>query len=128
MRSTLVAALFSIGLSGLSAVAFAEGPQSYDGTWKAEFVGRAGATRDGKVVIQGTTGSWDMAVRVRNDPCQGRAYPITVTSATDSELVFRIERAATLAGCKDGKASLRRVDERTLEGQFDGFKLRMLRD
>ena len=69
-----------------------------------------------------------MAVQRGNNPCTGRAYPIAVLVANASELRFEISRAKTLAGCKDGIATLKPVDDRTLEGEFDNFKLRLVRE
>ena len=68
-----------------------------------------------------------MAVQRSTNPCTGRAYPIAVQVASATELKFEISRAKTLAGCKDGTATLRRVDDKTLEGEFDDFKLRLVR-
>jgi len=69
-----------------------------------------------------------MALRGRNNPCAGRVAPITVRSATADDLVFEINRSTALAGCKDGIAKLKRVDDKTLQGEFDGGrKLKLIR-
>lgn len=120
-------ARFFLALAALALAAQAQESNPYNGTWKAEYTNRNGATREGKVVISDRTGTWDMAVQRGNNPCAGRAYPIAVTVANATELSFEISRAKTLAGCKDGSASLKRVDDKTLEGEFDDFKLRLVR-
>jgi hypothetical protein len=109
-------------ISLMSSVCWVQAQEaSYDGKWQASFEGSAvGASREGTVSISGKEGTWDMAVRSRKDPCIGRPYPITVQRATAEELVFDINRSKTLMGCKDGTAKLKRVDDKTLEGEFDG--------
>ena len=84
--------------------------------------------REGRVVITGGGGRWEMNVRQRTNPCAGREAPIVVTEATDSALRFIIQRSAALAGCEDGKARLERVDDKTLQGEFDGMQLRLVRE
>ena len=118
---------FPFALAALALAAQAQEPNPYNGTWKAEYTTRSGASREGKVVISDRTGTWDMAVQRSNNPCTGRAYPIAVIVANASELSFEISRAKTLVGCKDGTATLKRVDDKTLEGEFDDFKLRLVR-
>ena len=120
--------LILLALLTLATAALSQEMKPYDGSWKAEYTAKNGTSREGKVTIANGAGTWDMAVQARNNPCLGRAYPITVTVATANELTFQINRAATLPGCKDGTASLKRVDEKTLEGEFDSTKLRLVRE
>lgn len=97
---------------------------SYDGNWRASFKSARGADRGGTVVLAGETGTWDMEVSNRNDPCAGRAYPVAVQKATADELVFEVSRAKVLTGCATSIMSFKRVDDKTLEGAFeDGRKL-----
>lgn len=104
----------------LSAACLAQEPNPYDGSWRAAYEGRQKAQREGKVVISGQGGSWDMAAFDRRDPCVGRPAPITVRQATPEELVFEIGRSKVLTGCRDGVARFRPVDDKTLQGHFDG--------
>ena len=99
--------------------AIAQEPNPYNGTWRAEFETKKGSDMEGTIVIKDQGGSWDMLGKANNNPCVGRAYPITVQQATAESLVFKINRAETLAGCKDGTVKLRRVDDKTLEGEFE---------
>lgn len=105
----------------------AQDTNAYVGTWRAEFKTSAGAMREGKVVISEKSGSWDMALQNRGNPCVGRAYPISIISATADELSFSIDRAKTLAGCPDGLAKLKKVDDKTLEGEFDQTRFKLVR-
>ena len=75
------------------------------------------------------SGTWDFTTYTsnRNDPCAGRASPITVTVATPAELVFEVTRSKVLTGCSDFVAKLRRVDDKTLEGDVSGYKLKLAR-
>jgi hypothetical protein len=106
----------------------AQGVTPYEGSWRGQFETDKGETREGDVTIKGQGGSWDFLHQVRGNPCAGRAYPLTVQSATAEELVVAIERAKTLAGCKDGTARFKRVSETVLEGEFDnGRKIKLTR-
>jgi hypothetical protein len=113
--------------SALSLAAYAQQPHSFNGTWKAQYTARSGAAREGTVVITDTTGTWDMAVQRSSNPCVGRAYPISVTPLSASEVQIVIHRAKTLPGCKDSAARLRRVNDNTLEGEVDDLSLTLVR-
>ncbi len=80
------------------AIAYAQEPNPYNGTWKAEYTGKSGAARVGKVVVSDKTGTWQMAVSGRGEsasPCIGREFPIEVTKANATELAFEVQRAKT---------------------------------
>ena len=122
----------SIGAFWIAALAVATGAAAqsahpYVGTWHAAYENANGKSRQGTVVITEAGGTWDMDVSSRGNPCQGRAVPITIRKATADELVFSIDRSAALPGCKDGTASLKRIDATTLDGEFDRFKMKMTR-
>ena len=106
----------------------AQDSHPYNDTWRVAYTNKAGVAREGKVVINGNTGSWDMIAVRRNNPCTVRAFPITVTAATSTALQFDIQRAAALPGCTDGTARLRRIDDNTVEGGVDDIRFRMLRE
>jgi hypothetical protein len=109
-------------------VAVAQGANPYDGSWRAHLETDKGEMREGDVTISGQGGSWDFLHQVRGNPCAGRAYPLTVQSATGEELAVTIERAKTLAGCKDGTAKFKRVSDTVLEGEFEnGRKIKLVR-
>lgn len=107
--------------------AFAQAPNPWDGKWHVTFKTERGTDRDGTVVVAGSAGSWDLNVVQRNDPCAGRAYPIEVQSSTPDELVFKVARSTTLAGCQDNTMRLKATDARNLEGLLSGRPFRMTR-
>ncbi|MBU1361018.1 MAG: hypothetical protein KKC85_02790 [Gammaproteobacteria bacterium] len=112
----------------LSFVAWGQ-PASYEGTWTAKFETKRGTGRGGVVVIQGSGGTWDMEGGGRQtDPCTGRQAPILVQSATADELVFEVKRSTALAGCPDSTLTMKRVDEKTLQGAMrDGRSFTLTR-
>jgi len=105
--------------------ASAQEPNPWEGKWKVAFKTERGAERDGTVIVAGTGGSWDLSVAQRNDPCVGRAYPIEVQKATAEELVFKVARSTTLAGCQDNTMRLKPTDANTLEGTFQTRPFKM---
>ena len=124
---TIGRAILIAGLLCAAAVA-AQEPNPYNGTWRAEYASQQGAAREGTVVIKDQGGTWDMAGTSRGNPCIGRAVPISIQRATADELVFEISRSKALTGCKDGVATLKRTDEKTLQGEFDeGRKIKLVR-
>lgn len=102
----------------LVASAWAQAPNPYNGHWTVSFDGKKTADLTGSVVIADGGGTWDVVAQSRKNPCVGRAYPITVERADADELVFRVRRAETLAGCQDSTYRFRKVDDRTLEGEL----------
>jgi hypothetical protein len=118
----------SLSLLICATAALAQGTNPYDGSWRAQFETDKGERREGDVTIKGQGGSWDFLHQVRGNPCAGRAYPLTVQTATAEELVVAIEREKTLSGCKDGTARFKRVSDTVLEGEFDnGRKIKLTR-
>jgi hypothetical protein len=108
----LVAAL----LPSQAVLAQADNP--FNGTWAVSFEGTKTSNVDGAVVINGAGGTWGIRVQARNNPCVGREFPLTVRKATADELVFTVNRAATLAGCKDSTYTFRKADDKTLKGEI----------
>jgi hypothetical protein len=118
----------------MSFVCLAAGPviaqseNPFNGSWAVSFDGKKTVDLDGTVVVNGTRGVWDIVAQSRKNPCVGREYPITVQNATIDELTFTVNRAATLAGCKDSTYTFKRVDEKTLKGELaDGRAISLTR-
>lgn len=109
------AVLLATMLAAGSAVA--EGDNPFNGSWTITFDSTRIADLTGTVVIKGDTGTWDMLTQSRRNPCFGREYPITIQKASTDELVFTVNRAATLVGCKDSTYTFRKVDDNTLKGE-----------
>jgi hypothetical protein len=101
----------------------------YSGTWKAEIAVARGAPREGKVTLAEGSGTCDFSTYTsnRNDLCAGRVSPITVTVATPTELAFDVTRSKALTGCSDFVVKLKRVDDKTMEGDLVGNKLMLVR-
>lgn len=102
-----------------------------DGSWRVTFSTEGSDGREGAVDIKGGTGTWTTfgrGDRDRKDVCVGRPFPVAITGDPESGLNLRVEAAASVAGCRDRKATLKRVDDRTLEGSFDnGRPLKLVR-
>jgi len=115
MIRTLAAALAALVVAD-PAVAQTDNP--FNGNWKISFDGTRTVDLDGTVVVKGDGGTWDIVAQSRKNPCLGREYPITVQKASGEELVFTVNRAATLTGCKDSTYTFRKVDDKTLKGEL----------
>ncbi len=102
----------------MAAPAVAQTENPYNGKWTIAFDGKKTVDLEGSVVIKDTGGTWHIVAQARKNPCVGREYPITVTKASADELVFKVNRAETLAGCKDSTHSFKKVDDKTLQGEI----------
>ena len=122
------AGTISFCLLAVASTSMAQDVNPYNGTWKVAYDSKKGANREGTVVVSGKGGTWDMLTQRSKNACAGKEVPIAVRTATADELVFEINRSKALMGCKDGLAKLKRVDDNTLEGEFDGKKFTMTRD
>jgi hypothetical protein len=110
-------------------VAFAQEANPYNGTWHASMVNKKGETRKGTVILKDQGGTWDMAWTNTKNPCAGMRSPIVIRRTSDDELVFAVNRSKALQGCKDNIATLKRVNETTLQGTLDdGRKLTLVRE
>jgi hypothetical protein len=119
--------LLVVGL-GLSLVAPAQAANPYNGTWKVSFDGSKTEDLEGTVVVNDEGDSWHMVARSQKNPCVGREAPIAVKASSETDLVFEVQRSRILASCKDWTMKLKRVDERTLKGQFsDGREVTLQR-
>ena len=123
-----------LGLSGalLASIAFAQGPNPFNGTWHAKFQDKRGGAQAAELIVKDDGGTWKVwgtSHDTKRNPCIGRDLPITVKRASTEELAFRIEGSKVLAGCPDGNVTLKRVDDQRLEGQFgDGRMLTLVRE
>lgn len=123
-----------LGLGGafLGSITFAQGPNPYNGKWIAKFQGQRGGARETELVVKDDGGTWKVwgtSHGTKRNPCIGRDLPIVVQRASTSELAFRIESSKALSGCTDRSVTLKRVDDKTLQGQFDdGRTLTLVRD
>jgi hypothetical protein len=114
-------AMFIAGLLACAA-ALAQTTNPYNGNWTATWEHGKGMRQhvnQADVVIADNGGSFDNRYSSTRNPCAGRKAPITVKTATASELVFVIGGSTVLQGCRDIEVRVRRVDERTLKGLRD---------
>ena len=110
-------------------VSLAGGPNPYSGTWNAKMVNNKGETRKGTVLLNEQDGAWDIEFQNVKNPCAGLRAPIVIRRASEEELVFEIVRSKALRGCKDNVASLKRINESTVQGELDdGRKLTLTRE
>jgi hypothetical protein len=98
----------------------------YNGKWTVSFDGSRTADLTGTVVIQDDGGTWDVLAKASKNPCVGRAYPISVQKAGADELVFTVNRARTLAGCKDSTYTFKKLAEGNLKGELGDGRAAML--
>ncbi len=113
----------------LAAPLFAQTQNPYNGKWTVLFDGKKTVDLDGAVTIKDEGGSWDMVAQSRKNPCVGRAYPITVQKAAADELVFTINRAQTLVGCKDSTYTFKKIDDKTMKNELpDGREMSLVRN
>ncbi len=97
--------------------ALAQTGNPYNGAWTVSFDGRQTVDLTGSVVVKDDGGTWDVVAQSAKNPCVGREYPITVQKASAEELVFTVNRAKILTGCRDSTYTFKRVDDRTLKGE-----------
>jgi hypothetical protein len=116
MNRVLVVTMLAAFVVSEPAVAQTDNP--FNGSWTVSFDGKKTVDLDGSVVIKGDSGTWDIVAQSRKNPCVGRGYPITVQKASADELVFTVNRAATLAGCKDSTYTFKKVDDKTMKGEL----------
>lgn len=101
----------------------------YDGNWLAKFNGERGTPEDAKLVVKASAGTWTNSKRISSNPCLGRTTPVVVSRASSSEFEFAVNGSKVLTGCPDFIVSVKRVDDRTLEGQYsDGRKISLVRE
>ena len=118
-----------IGTLLVCPVALAQEPNPYSGTWEVNMVTKKGASVKGEVVVKDKDGTWDINWTSQKNPCKGIQAPIEIESASAGELVFKIMRSKSLRGCKDQIATLKRVNETTLQGELDdGRKLTLVKE
>lgn len=123
--------LLALGGAVCSAAVLAQEPGGFDGRWSGSFVTPGGGTLVVELVLDGASGTWQIfpnGIQAREFPCLVPRHAVTVRQRSATELRFSIDASKTLRGCQDGRAALRLVDDRHLEGQFgDGRELKLRR-
>ncbi|MGB7934608.1 MAG: hypothetical protein WCH04_20760 [Gammaproteobacteria bacterium] len=113
----------------LPALALAQEDNPYNGSWHASLVNEKGISREGTVIIIDQSGTWKITSKIFKNPCAGLQAPIVIQRTSTDELMFKINRSKALWGCDDDIATLKRVNETTLQGELnDGRKLTLVRE
>lgn len=102
-----------------AATAWAQSPM--DGSWRVTFATEGSEGREALVELTGGTGTWTTYTRGdrdRRDACVGHPFPIALAGDAASGWSLMLD-AKAIPGCRDRKARLKRVDDKTLEGHFD---------
>jgi hypothetical protein len=103
-----------------------------NGTWYGEIQMPGGLIAEVQMRVEGPAGgTWTVSPRggkaATPNPCLGRPLPLAITEA-DGAFKLHIQAAQEVKGCSDGRATLKRTDERHLEGNFaDGRSLKLAR-
>lgn len=91
--------------------------KAYDGKWLVK-IALDNYRGEADVVIEGNAGTYKRRVAGRrDDPCVGREVPIEITAATAEGLEYMVYGSKALKGCPDGKVTLKRLPDGTLDGQ-----------
>jgi len=102
-----------------------------DGNWRVTFSTEGSEGREAVVELKGGTGTWTTYARGdrdRKDICVGRPFPLSLTGDAAAGLNLQLDAAKAVPGCRDRKATLKLVDDKTLEGSFDnGRPLKLVR-
>jgi len=118
-----------VGTLLASTAVWAQEPNPYSGTWQVSMENLKGEHRKGTVALADQDGTWDIEHQNVKNPCAGIKAPIVIRSVSADELVFEIVRSRSLRGCTDNIATLKRVNETTLQGELDdGRKLTLTRE
>lgn len=129
LATTMAALAAVLSATGLAGPAAAQAPNPWDGAWHARFPDSRGATLEGRIVVEGSGGRWQIQFRSQNNPCFGREYPIVVKTATPGKLVFEVMRSDLITGCSNSTLTFTPVDDRTLEAPMsEGRKMTLTRE
>lgn len=123
MNSIRFVCLAAAALTGSVA---AQTGNPYNGKWTVSFDGSRTVDLTGTIVIKDDGGTWDVLAQSRKNPCVGRAYPISIQKADADELVFTVNRAITLVGCKDSTYTFKKVSDGAMKGELGDGRAAML--
>ena len=114
-----------------SSLTFADPAADYSGKWSGAVILPGGAELSLDVNISNAAGTYRVTpkgvMRIAN-PCVGKEYPIQVTTATSSELVFDVKQSSVLTGCPDVTITFKKSGEKSLDGvASNGLGVRLSR-
>lgn len=112
----------------LSALAAGQESHPYNGEWTIRLDTAQVAGMDGRLVIDGGGGTWDVRYMSNRNPCVGKEAPVVVRKATADELAFDVDFSKVLAGCNVVSYTVRPTGDGTLQGQSaDGSRKLVLK-
>ena len=112
----------------LSTLLFAQAPNPYNGNWAISLDAPGAKGLDGKLVIDGEGGTWDVRYMSKRNPCAGKQAPVVVRKATAEELSFDVDFGKVLTGCGVVAYTVRPTADGALQGQsVDGQRQLMLK-
>jgi hypothetical protein len=126
-RETTMRAFVISTLLGVCAQAMAQAPAEFVGTWKVTWHG-AKKPQEAKLVITDSGGTWRTYDSSRNNPCIGREVPISVKVQSPGEVAIDLKFSEALAGCSNSIVTLKRVDDRNLQGFRGSAEVKAVRD
>lgn len=122
----LILGLALAASASLTSVAQQNNP--HNGSWLAKFMTRGGNPGGATVVVKDSGGTWTSKNTSAGNPCLGLEWPFAVTRATTDIFEISINKSKAMRGCGKLNLTFKRVDGKTLEGQYkDGRKVTLER-
>jgi hypothetical protein len=115
--------------TGFCSNLFAQQTGPFEGKWNGTMQIGGGRSLPIEASFDTTGGKWRITVSNRENPCMNRDLPLSITSQSQSELVFALNGSKVLVGCSDATIALKLIDNKTLEGAVDdGRKVRLTKE
>ncbi len=108
----VAAALFLAGC----ATPVREDATPYEGTWNVNLSVDSRHRDNAVLSVAGRSGTWRRNLRRTEAPCASREKRIEVQDFNERQLTFRVFGSEALQGCPDWSATLKRIDQDTLDG------------
>ena len=120
--------VFALALGLVALQSNAQQSNPYNGSWLATLNNDRGVPEQYEVVVTELTGTWRATQLRAKNPCRGLTMPVAVTSATATDFEFSINGSKVLSGCSDLTVSVKRTNDKMMEGQVnDGRKITLVR-
>ena len=112
-----------------ASTAFSQQSDSLLGKWTGFMTSQGGRETAVELVIGDTGGTWRFTLQGGGkNPCLGKAFPVSVTAHSATELSLDINGAKVLKGCIQTSASLTSSDGKSLQGKLgDGRRVKLSR-
>jgi len=106
--------------------AMAQVPAPLLGTWAASWQ-TDNRTYDSTMTITETGGTWQTAVRYRNNACAGREVPMRLDASSPSGAEFTLMFSEVLTGCTNAKVALNVGQDGKVTGTRSKFELTLVK-